>query len=252
MTAFVRAAARFCTFALVSGASPAMALTLPGGNVGNQHWTVADSPVVIQGDATVQAGATLEIDAGVVVRFNASDSNAAGLDVGKVELTIAGTLDVNGTLANPVRFEGSSTSSGSWYGLVLQSGHEGVTVNQLEIVDAYTAIRAADSWTGSGLLLDDSSYTGLYQTAGTATVDGIEITDGSYGVYTTGAGTVDLSSCLVHHVSSYGVYSANSSAVTHELDYCTVANSGRGFYGYGSTATHTVNIRNSIVANNSS
>ena len=42
--------------------SAAFALTIPGGNLGNQRWTLADSPVEIQGDATVQSGATLQID----------------------------------------------------------------------------------------------------------------------------------------------------------------------------------------------
>ena len=97
------------TLLALGAATPAMALTIPGGNLGNQTWTLADSPVLIQGDATVQAGATLTIEPGVVVQFASSDAAAAGLNTSKVELTIAGALAVGG-VGDPVSFEGVSTT----------------------------------------------------------------------------------------------------------------------------------------------
>ena len=96
--------------------------TIPGGNLGDQHWTTADSPVTIQGDATIQDWATLTIDAGVEVRFSTSDGNSSGRDTSDVELTINGTIDVNGTANAPVVFKGDGSSSqGAWYGVILTS-----------------------------------------------------------------------------------------------------------------------------------
>ena len=49
-----------------ASASSALAATnVPGGNVGNQTWNLAGSPYNVQGDITVQLGATLTINAGV-------------------------------------------------------------------------------------------------------------------------------------------------------------------------------------------
>src|SRR5688572_9156476 len=97
------------TLALLAPAGAYADTIIPGGNLGTQSWTTAGSPYVIQGDATVQAGATLTIAAGVTVQFATTDSATAGSDANRVELIINGTLTVNGSSAMPVTF----TSPGS-------------------------------------------------------------------------------------------------------------------------------------------
>ena len=95
------------------------ATTIAGGNIINQTWTTGGSPYIVQGDITVPNGAFLTIEAGVTVQFASSDGQASGQDTGRVELTVQGTLSVNGTAANPVQFQAQSGSSANtWYGQV--------------------------------------------------------------------------------------------------------------------------------------
>ena len=106
-------------FAIVVSQCAAHADTIkPGGNIINETWTPAGSPYIVQGDLTVPSGSTLTIQAGTEVRFVAGDSQAAGLDPARSELTIKGTLNATGTAAQPILFKAASgTTPGTWYGV---------------------------------------------------------------------------------------------------------------------------------------
>lgn len=88
------------------------ATIINGGNLANQTWTAAGTPYIVMGDATIVAVTTLEIGPGVEVRFASVDAVAAGRDPSRVELTINGSLTVNGTAASPVIFKGQTASAG--------------------------------------------------------------------------------------------------------------------------------------------
>src|SRR5262245_668829 len=96
--------------------------TIPGGNIIDQTWTPDGNPYFIQGDITIPAGSTLTIQPGVIIDFNVTDSMAAGLDPTLVEITVQGSLIANGTAAQPINFRGSSSSSGAWYGIIVDTG----------------------------------------------------------------------------------------------------------------------------------
>ena len=98
----------------------AAATTITGGTVGDQTWAAADGPFIIQGDVTVQAGATLTIQSGTVVRFAANDMQGSGASTSLVELIVHGTLLVNGDYGQPVTFEAQTGSSpGTWHGITI-------------------------------------------------------------------------------------------------------------------------------------
>src|SRR4029077_5583091 len=88
-------------FAAAVAPRAASATIISGGNLGNQTWTPAGSPSVFSGDITVQAGATLTIQAGTVVQFLTGDAQSSGSDPNRIELTVNGALNVAGTPASP-------------------------------------------------------------------------------------------------------------------------------------------------------
>jgi len=84
----------------------------------NAHWTVANSPVVVTGDVSIQGGAVLTIDAGVTVYMGANTS-----------LTVqSGGLKATGTAAAPIRVLSDKTrlnlaaAPGDWNQWVFPSG----------------------------------------------------------------------------------------------------------------------------------
>lgn len=107
---------------LTAGAAWAQT-NVAGGNLTTQTWTLAGSPYIVSGDCVVTAGQTLTIEAGVQVRFTNSDGQLAGLDTARVELTIQGSLAVNGAAGNAVVFEAQTgTAAATWYGIVVSAG----------------------------------------------------------------------------------------------------------------------------------
>src|SRR5688500_1462558 len=87
-------------FLIASTGIAAADTVIVGGNIINQTWTAQGSPYVIQGDITVPAGAFLQINPGTLVRFASSDGMGAGRNTSIVELTVRGSLRVDGTAAS--------------------------------------------------------------------------------------------------------------------------------------------------------
>jgi cysteine-rich repeat protein len=115
--------------------------TIMGGNVINEVWSLSESPINVQGDITVPAGAFLEIEAGVVVRFATSDGAMSGGDPGECEMRVAGRLTVNGTATAPVVFDSTGTSTGVWDGIILAAGSSASTIRHAHVREAETALR---------------------------------------------------------------------------------------------------------------
>lgn len=137
-------------------ASSASSTVVPGGNLpGNTTWSLAGSPYDVTGDLTIPGGVTLTVDPGVTVHFAASDDQAGGVDVARIELIVQGSLIADGT-SSPIEFRALGTPSTlAWYGIRLDPAAGGCTLRNAHLRDAYFALthRAA-----SGVLTMENVY----------------------------------------------------------------------------------------------
>lgn len=96
--------------AFLAAAGTAAALDVNADITQTTRWTLADSPVKVHGQYVVRNGATLTIDPGVEVRFDAN----ARLQIG--DRFQSGTLNALGTAAQPITFK-SASGAKDWPGL---------------------------------------------------------------------------------------------------------------------------------------
>jgi len=145
---------------LAGFASAAPATTYVSGPIASSTtWTVANSPYVLVGAVTVNAGVVLTVDPGVVVK---------GQD-GNSRLVVDGSLSAAGSMGAPIVFtsllddtaggdtnnDGSATTpaGGQWIGLRIGSGSTGNVLDHVEVryAGAYDGFNAAVQVITSGV-----------------------------------------------------------------------------------------------------
>jgi hypothetical protein len=228
------------------------ATIINGGNLTTTSWTLAGSPYVIMGDVAVLSGAKLTIEAGVEIRCASADAQGAGRDPLRVELTINGELDVEGTAASPVIFRGQTASAGSWYGIVIRNGASFVTLDHTVIQNAVTGL-TCESLTGvqANNLTISTNQTAIVVNAGTAVLNQLTAFVNQTAVNVGGSGGVSAVRSVIYGnaVQAFQINPTAASAVT--INHCTLH--GNGTYGVyvGSASRADVTIRNTIITGNS-
>jgi hypothetical protein len=237
--------------------SQAGAQTMIGaGDVGGQTWTATGSPYVISGDITVRQGTTLTVEAGTQVQF-LRDAQSAGVDRARPELTIDGSLVVNGTPENPATFARAPASTLDWYGIVIGPSATAATIQGAVIQGAQAGVITA--MTGSTLTIkrvtiQSAGFYGIRIRAGTVIVDGVRI-EGAMGIYLEPAANVAVMATIVNSVirgGNWGITLAASGVVTATVTNCTIDRNDLGVVVSDAGAGSSLSIKNSILSNNSS
>jgi hypothetical protein len=204
------------------------------GNINDDTtFTVADDesemPYVVENSIVINAGYTLTIEPGAVVKFMKTGS----------KITVNGQLIAQGTATSTIYFtsikddsvggdtngDGTSTtpSAGNWIGIEVGSNATGATVSN-------AVVRYEGNLSGSGFyvmggsvnltsvtIASSSSY-GVRNTSGTTNISLSEIRNQSYGVYITG-GTVTISSSTLKDHAQYSIYKSGTPSSTAQNNY---------------------------------
>ncbi len=134
-----------CVFLLSS--APAFGATNVSGLINaDTTWTLAGSPYVVTSSVTVR-GATLTIEPGVEVRFNAGTSLTIGF-------ASPGHLKAQGTSAAPITFtpNNAAPAPGQWQGIVIADSPESSILE-------YCIIQYAGDWNNANLRIGSSGAT---------------------------------------------------------------------------------------------
>lgn len=197
----------------------------------NQTWTTASGTYLIAGAVAVNAGITLTINQGVIVKFQ--DTSAS--------LTINGTLNANGAAANLIYFTSykddsvggdangdgpSNGTSSDWGNIKANAGGTG-TFNYTTTRYGGDSSNYANFYNDGGILniatstIDAARVDGIRHVSGTTTVASSTIKNNTYGIEAWAGGLLVSTSAF----SNNSTYAASIS-LAGGLQFTSHANSG--------------------------
>ncbi|MFH1029592.1 MAG: right-handed parallel beta-helix repeat-containing protein, partial [Pseudomonadota bacterium] len=161
--------------------------------------TVWQGEIKVSEDILVPKGITLTIRPGASVKVAVAESTKTDPEYMSplTEITIRGTLRVEGTTKEPVVFSGEANKTGNWAGIVIDRGV--AVMNSFSIKNAETAINSLDgNLKMNGAVIQDNRYGLVLQGSKSDTQqENSLITGNDYGVFTLqGAHLVTKSSRL--------------------------------------------------------
>ncbi|MFH1859612.1 MAG: right-handed parallel beta-helix repeat-containing protein [bacterium] len=235
--------------------------TLWKGNIisTNTTWTLSKSPYIIGSNTLVEAGVTLTIEPGVMVRF------ASGCF-----LRINGSLKAKGTADNRIVFTSDKIpcSPGDWQYLEFTSSSANMNsiISYCEIRNAQHGLYlngGSPKEVSNSIISNNSNY-GIYANNNSTSmvISGNIIRDNnSYGIYAYNSGEITISGNTIERNNNSGIYICGYSLTQISDNYIT----NNGSYGisqdwggklniYGNTiATHTeagLRLQNAEVSKN--
>lgn len=209
------------------------ALTEWGAITTNTTWSATatrDGNYYVSGDLSIESGAILTINAGVVVKV-APDHEQGAPDVTRVKITVksGGTLNIAGSAGSPVTFESFTDSppgGNDWAGITFEAGstgsishaniknagwaltnHTSLTISNLTIEDGTSGIESYANLTLLNSTVRDLATTGILARSGNLTLDNVSIHDCGGTAIANGAtmGVVSISNCDIDAIDSYGI-----------------------------------------------
>ena len=192
---------------LLPGISHAVALTKD---------TVWQGEVRVDEDILVPKGVTLTVRAGTVVRVVSAESTKTDPEYVSplTEITIRGSLKVEGTATAPVEFAGVDAKTGSWAGLVIDQGS--ADMRSFRIRNADTALYVVDgSVEIRDSILTENRYGVIAQGSGAdVRISDSRITGNEYGVFTLQGALLSSKGTVVSENRKKDSYSASAKEVS--------------------------------------
>ncbi len=205
-----------------------------GGTVSVDHtWTAGDLPYVVDA-ITVNSGATLTLDPGVVIKFNTQNSNNSHIDVEGGTLVATGTAEdkiyftalSDDTVGGDTNGDGSSTTPapGDWRNIKFNSGVGTLSNFVLKYAGYSTYLGNVGLYNNGGNLtlsnatFIDNTQTAFFQWAGSTTITNSEFSNSAYGIVVF-QGTLDITGSSIKNNSELGVVSNGSGTVNAQNNY---------------------------------
>ncbi len=161
--------------------------------------TVWQGEVKVTEDILVPAGITLTIKPGTLVTVVAAESTKTEPEYVSplTEITIRGTLKVEGSADAPVLFAGEVNKAGSWAGIIIDNGM--AIMRNCRVRDAETAVTMlAGSLRATGIILQDNRYGLVAHGKGTTVVlESARITGNDYGLFALQGAQVQTGAALI-------------------------------------------------------
>lgn len=223
---------------------------LAGGNIFSQTWTPAGNPYIVQGDITVPSGSTLNIAPGTIVLLASGDLEHSGFDINRVEITVNGSLDVEGNPDSPVQFAAQSAVRPSvWYGIVVGPSAS-VIIKNADIANAYWSVQAENAVNISYSTIHDCDTGIILQSVTSSTIDAVTIRGCINDGIDATAATVNISNSVIQGNGKYGVYSAYRTGENANIELTQTTLYGNGNASVLIGLLDNVTISNSLITNN--
>jgi len=183
--------------------------------------TVWRGNVVISEDVLVPAGVTLTVAAGARVTVSAAENTKTDPEYLSPlnEITVRGTLKVEGSIQSPVEFAAAGGKPGGWAGVIIDGGSASITA--CRITDADTAVHLL----GGTLHLEKAILTGnryglvAQGNRATARLTGSRITDNDYGMFVLSGADVSRQQTVVEGNRKRDLYERQAKPATAAKAY---------------------------------
>ena len=217
------------------------------------HTFPPGSDNLVEGDVVGAPGVTLTFQPASQLRFAAGqDFMQGGVDRGRVELRVEGTLEADGTLSHPVRLTSAAEEPrpGDWYGVLILQDTEAFNISQVDLGYAVRGVSLlSNDHIVAGSKIHHCSQAGIHVDSGTPGIEQVEVSDNRVGIEVLSGANVSVQQAHVHHNTTHGVTMSNASVAL--TDSRIHDNTQSGVRGYVSTnGNHSVRLTHCTVAHN--